>query len=287
MNVCNISRLLAILLFAFLGIASCKKTSYVSGEPPVFDTTGATPVSADPPVIPPPAGMKVSKTFSLDGSTSYMLVQHHDNLNITSGRSITITFWMKTSNTTVGPRLVTKRPEVAPSPGYEVNIQGSNNGKIAINLRDSGNKNLGSPFGTRDLRDDEWHHIACVFDQTGGKSLTSIYVDGVLEVVSAEANNHNTPLDLSNTVDLVIGAKSVTYGTKFTGSMDDVRLFSYPMSQAQIQADMKAEVDSATPNLIAAWDFENATGNIIPDVKGTHTGTIIGPVVLGERFVKK
>lgn len=232
---------------------------------------------------------QVGKSLVLDGATNYMLVAHHNDLNVGSGESLTITFWMKTANTSVGPRLVTKRPEAAPSPGYEVNIQGGNNGKMALNLRENREtspRNLGTPFGVKDVRDDVWHHVTCVFDQSGATSLTSIYIDGVLDVTSASGNNHETPLNLTNTADLVIGAKSVSYGTKFTGSLDNIRLFRYPMTPTQINADMTAIVSASTPNLIAAWDFENVTGTNVPDVSGNgHTGIISGPVVLPVNFI--
>lgn len=281
-------------LFLMLAVVGCKKTKFTQGDEPVLDTTNNNlPPKQDPPVDPPPTdppptdpNSRASKYWVLDGTTNYMVVNHHSDLDIENGKSATITFWMRTTNTSSGPRIFTKRPEVAPSPGYEVNINGT--GKIAINVRNVAGGNNGTPFSTgKDLRDGEWHHIACVFDQTGSNTVCTIYVDGVFEVTATAANSPATPVDLSNAVNLVIGAKSTSYTTKFNGSLDEIRFYNYPMTIAQITSDMTLIADAATPGLIASWDFEDVTGDAVRELKNTHHGKIFGAVVIQERSMRK
>lgn len=281
MNIYSISRSLAILLFAFLGISSCKKTSYVSGPPPVLDTTGAVPVSADPPIIPPDPNAKISKTLIFDGSSNYITVAKHADFDLSPGESYTITCWAKVI-TQKNQTIFAKRVDAGL--GYEVNVNGA--GVFHVNMRGNpGNVNLGTNASVAStLSTNQWYHLAMVVNATD-KTL-KIYVDGVLNNTST-ATQVGT-LDVNADIDVFIGYTSAGGGRYFAGQLDNLRVWNKAFTPTELQADMTTiSVDNTTSNLLAAWDFENITGNTAPDVSGKgHNGTISGTMVTGEREIK-
>lgn len=284
MNVCNISRLLAILLFVFLGISACKKTSYVSGPPPVLDTTGAVPVSADPPPPPPPPpGSTISKTLIFDGTSNYITVAKHADFDLSPGENYTITCWVRITNLKEQSIF---RKRIDNGLGYEMNVNAA--GVYHVNMRGNpGNANLGTNAAVAsNLGISQWYHLAMVVNATD-KTL-KIYVDGVLNNTSLNITQIGT-LDVNADIDVLIGYSPIGGGRYFFGQMDDIRVWNKAFTPAELLIDMTtASVDDTTPNLLSAWDFENITGNTATDVSGKgHNGTISGTVVLGERTVVK
>ena len=282
MNIYSISRSLAILLFAFLGISSCKKTSYVSGPPPVLDTTGAVPVSADPPIIPPDPNAKISKTLIFDGSSNYITVAKHADFDLSPGESYTITCWVRIIN--IKEQSIFRK-RIDNGLGYEMNVNAA--GVYYINMRGNpGNVNLGTNASVAStLGINQWYHLAMVVNATD-KTL-KIYVDGVLNNTAANVTQQGT-LSVDADIDVLIGYSPIGGGRYFIGQMDDIRVWNKAFTPTELQADMAAiSVDDTTPNLLSAWDFENITGNTVPDVSGKgHNGTISGTVVTGEREIK-
>lgn len=271
-------------------MASCKKTRFTQGDAPELDTTNAAlppkpekPVDPDPPVEPPAEETKPSKYLVMNGTTNYMTIAHHADLDIRLGESKTITFWIRTTTTSSSPRLITKRT----TPGYEITTNSA--GKFALNLRSLApyNSNDGTTWATIDIRDDQWHHIAMVVDQNGAVKSSNLYIDGVLNQTSI--TSFADPHDFSAPSDLVVGAKSDgTFNNKYAGNIDDIRIYSKAMTFSEIQGDMaNTSLGASTAGLIAAWDFETINGSTVTDVKGSMPGIVSGPVVTGERQVKK
>lgn len=87
-----------------------------------------------------------------------------------------------------------------------------------------------------DLRDGQFHHVALTMDRhskTGGK----LYVDG-RPVMTFDATKSNG--DLANSEPLLIGTHpDTTLHAGFTGRIEDVRLYSRALSQAEIETAAK------------------------------------------------
>lgn len=284
-------RLLFAMLFFVMIVQGCKKTSFTNGDAPLLDTTNAAlppqvdiPDEPEPPVDPPvdPEETKPSKYWILDGTANYMTVAHHDDFDVKLGESRTITFWIQTSTTSSSPRFIAKRT----SPGYEITSNAT--GKLAVNARSLPpySSNDGTTWSTIDIRDNQWHHIAVVIDQAGPVKSWNLYIDGVLDRTSI--TSFSDPHDFTNPADLVVGARSDNFNSKYAGNIDDIRMYKKAMTFNEIQADMlNTNLQADESELIAAWDFESITDNNVADVKGAHVGVITGTIVLGERQVKK
>lgn len=105
-----------------------------------------------------------------------------------------------------------------------------------------------------------WSHVAVTYDG----AILRIYINGV-------HHDSSTPpigVGLSN-ANLLIGKLQAT-GTYFDGKIDEVRLYSEALSEAQIQEDR----DRPIP--VAAYSFDEGNGTVAHDSAGNHDGTIEG-----------
>ncbi|MFN8347784.1 MAG: LamG domain-containing protein [Spirosomataceae bacterium] len=146
---------------------------------------------------------------------------------------------------------------------------GGNAGKIAVGRYDGINgPNITSSVT---INDGKWHHIAFV---KNGTSL-ALYIDGV----SAGTTTDNCTAPTTNTSLLYIGRRGngINY---FKGDIDEVRIRSVALTQAQIQNDMFCKLNSVT-NLAAAYNFNEGVPNgnnvlltQVNNLTGSNHGTL-------------
>ena len=90
-------------------------------------------------------------------------------------------------------------------------------------------------YGTTDLVDGEWHHVAAVLEDDGSPAVEEIkfYVDGVLDEIG-EANPR--PVNTASGVEFRIAYDLNNTGRTYQGLMDDVRIYDRALSADDIQA---------------------------------------------------
>jgi beta-galactosidase len=81
--------------------------------------------------------------------------------------------------------------------------------------------------GSADVNDGRWHHLAGVYD---GKKI-SLYVDGKQDASKAAWGNGD-----KNNYPVYIGENSESLGRPWNGLIDDVRIYSYALSEAEVKA---------------------------------------------------
>jgi Concanavalin A-like lectin/glucanases superfamily/F5/8 type C domain len=86
----------------------------------------------------------------------------------------------------------------------------------------------------RRVDDGEWHHVVGV----SGSHGAALYVDGELEA-SADAQ----PI-AQNSEPVMIGCNSAAYERRFNGWIDDVRLYGYGLSEAEVKTLYRTGADS-------------------------------------------
>ena len=91
---------------------------------------------------------------------------------------------------------------------------------------ESADQNLVSLVSKQKVDDGQWHHLVGVVD---GRRA-ALYVDGELSA-SADAK----PI-AQNSAPVMIGCNSTAYERRFNGWIDDVRLYGYGLSEAEVQA---------------------------------------------------
>ena len=96
---------------------------------------------------------------------------------------------------------------------------------------------VGSLFGTVGVNDGRWHHVAGTFDG----ARVCLYVDGRLDM-AAEA-----PGSIAiNNANVFIGANAEKPNRCWSGRIDDVRIYSYALSDSEVAA-LASDVPTALP----------------------------------------
>jgi hypothetical protein len=106
-------------------------------------------------------------------------------------------------------------------------------------------------FGTTNLADGNWHHVAVTYD--GG--TIRLYADGALQATQA--------VSISTVLNGTFSMGNIFGNWQLYGSIDDTRLWSVARTQAQIQASMNSELAGNESGLVAYWKFNQgiAGGN--------------------------
>ena len=109
--------------------------------------------------------------------------------------------------------------------------------------------------GTIPVNDGNWHHVAMVYDPTATLKV-SLYVDGVLDI----AGNLTIPV---NTLSSYVRLGQRVDGIHFlNGKMDEFRLWSVALTQAQIIANKDKELCHLNdPNLKLYYTFNQGLAN--------------------------
>lgn len=119
---------------------------------------------------------------------------------------------------------------------WDLRVQKSGGLGPFLKLETSG----GNFYGAINLADGLWHHVAVTYGTTitvGGINYTTgLYVDGVLDT----ANNLAPTATPTTQLNILIGdswaVSSTTYNSrKFTGMIDDVRIYDHGLSLTEIQ----------------------------------------------------
>jgi hypothetical protein len=114
-----------------------------------------------------------------------------------------------------------------------------------------------------------WHHAAATYDGTTWR----LYLDGVLDK-TLSVGNFTPRFDSIQHAGIATAFTSngVAAGF-FAGIQDEVRIWNYARSQAEIQSTMQQELLTA-PGLIGRWGLNEATGTNAANTAATIPGTL-------------
>lgn len=168
-----------------------------------------------------PSGGKVGGAIALGGDGDFVDIRDESDFDFMGG--VTVTAWIKANR--------------LDRPWQAIVTKGDNTWRIQRNNEDStlefactgldipGGNDYGSLYGAEAISLGEWHHIAGVYD---GKRM-AVYVDGVLDAsheASGMINTNDTPVQ--------IGANTDMQDRFWDGMIDEVRLYNYGVSAAEI-----------------------------------------------------
>ena len=125
--------------------------------------------------------------------------------------------------------------------------------------------------GSTTISDNNWHHVAVTFNNNSSPKFR-MYVDGVLE---ASFNLNNVTMNTATTNSFRIGRR-VDNVNHFDGVIDEVRVWNYDRSAAEIASNMGAEFCTIPNGLVAYHKFNQGTAY------GTNTGVDESPDVSGN-----
>jgi hypothetical protein len=154
--------------------------------------------------------------------TGYISVPNDSGLSL--GNRFTIAGWIYVTNSNLTGRLISKG-WMPTNQGYEIILQGSNPANIRLDIATGGVTHLGNSWDTT-LTTNSWHQVAVTYDGT----RLQFYFDGTITNEIAM-----TGTVTSNTYPINIGRNTRSTGDFFFGRIDDILIYSRPLSIAEIQ----------------------------------------------------
>lgn len=181
------------------------------------------------------ADSKFGKAIDFDGTDDLVECPDNDTLDVGTG-NFTVAAWIKCAKYDPGEweaQIIYKFEHAVPRHGYLLAVRGS---------LDAGNKNkpvfilgLGDAsgihmFGTKNINDDIWHHLAVSVDRNSSMIL---YRDGEVEAQVNIAGYAKQNEDNSRVFN--IGSETGTPGRYIRSLIDEVALFKAAFSQSDVQ----------------------------------------------------
>jgi hypothetical protein len=180
------------------------------------------------------------------GTSSSQIVTPADpDFNTTNG---TICFWM----TAVAPLSGTG------TEGAMLFDHRTTNGAVIV-LHDDGTifwqgqAGAANAFSSGYLPDGNWHHVAITYGQTTNDTI-SLYIDGALAASNPVINAWTWPTNQ----EIEIGVSHDPYWRKFTGQMDDFRIYKRILSAGEVAQVFGSDALVDTSTLALRYNFDSA-----------------------------
>lgn len=190
-------------------------------------------------ILPP--GLCAGNALQFDGVDDEVLIPDSPSLNFGANDAMTIECWFyPTAN---AGHIIGRRPSCAANMNYQISFDAS------------GNFDFFSPGGVL-IRENffpplnQWTHVAGTYDG----SLSRLYINGQERGAfqyNLAPNNDASPFRIGTSGDC----------QRFTGQVDEVRVWSVARSATDIQADLRKNVPPSTPELVGYWRFDEHTND--------------------------
>ena len=165
---------------------------------------------------------KYNSSLDLDGTDDYASISDTSNLRFDAASAdFSIMAWIQRDTSGATHYVLSK--EDADNDGWYMQITSSNTLQCGLNGTDVVSSNT--------IADNNWHHVACTFDR-GGNGQT--YIDGRSDGTAVSVSS----ISLATTSSVVIGTRAYSSTNYFEGQIDEVRIYNYHMSSAQVQSAM-------------------------------------------------
>ena len=215
-----------------------------------------------------------SYSFNFDStSDDHINCGNPSALNITG--SITLSCWVKSSNTAANYKLLIK--DNGTSRSFQINTNHASLGPYVYFWTDGGTivtTNAGTP---NVLVDGNWHNLVCMF-KSG--DYVRMYIDGV-QVGNTSVTQ--TTLD-SSTADFIISTDGNNGTVGVDGNVSNVSVFNEALTSTEVMKlysnGMPQDLSSFSPAPVAWWtlgsnSFFNGSNFICKDLIGSNDGTSV------------
>jgi len=230
-----------------------------------------------------------SYALSFDGTDDYVSLGNSSSLNISSGQGMTVTAWVKTTDTQ--GLVASLRNSTNGNPVFDLSIGynglSSNPGHFIPLMRYDDGTGLVNIASSRNISDNAWHFVAAVLDQQN--DTLKAYVD---------SNTYSTDQTADGSIitqaDRAIGAERRwardNYGTSaqtyLNGIVDDVKIYNRTLSAAELLEQYQQGIYDNDSGLVGVWHFDEGSGNTAFDSSGNaNDGTIYNGTVPGASWL--
>ena len=179
-----------------------------------------------------------------------------ESLNLPT-QDLTLECWVKPNSYTIWHAMVGFLQDNGSfERGWDLELRDDK--KFAFALKTEGNSSLTYLETGNTFEENQWYHIAGVYDGTEQK----IYVNGVLE---ATATSQSGAIDYADSW-LALGMyKDDNENFSIDGTVDEVRIWSTAKTEEEIRASMCAKLSGNEDNLVAYYRLDNLAGEEIRD----------------------
>lgn len=169
---------------------------------------------------------KRNTACNFDGEDDYIDISDNGIFDFQPAQQFTVSAWInKTATSTKG--IVTNRNS-STAAGWELITTDSSYGFI---LGSSGTSKYYVSTASGTVVTGSWQHVLATYDGSGSTDGMTVYINGKPQALSVSDNDSGSPITYSHT--LRIGT-NYNLASNFDGLIDDVRIYNYALSPAQI-----------------------------------------------------
>jgi len=178
---------------------------------------------------------KIGSALTFDGSADYINIANESNFDFDRTDAFSTEAWIKVTDDEDNGFIVAKQVNSSPHNGFQFYVRtlddfGEN--RLAFRLESTSNGDELEVSGSTDLVDNNWHHVAATYAGTSVSSGVELYVDGIQETKTVQDETISTTI--LNNVAVELGSRGSGTAVQYTGDMDQVRIYDYARTPAQI-----------------------------------------------------
>jgi hypothetical protein len=121
----------------------------------------------------------------------------------------------------------------------------------------------------------KWYHVAFVYDPTVTEGYYKCYIDGVETSLTERGANPATTAIITTSDPILLGQR---YGNamRFTGIIDEVRIWNTVRTQPEIQLAMNSELTGNEAGFVAYYKMSDGSGTMLTDdTPDSNNGTLV------------
>jgi hypothetical protein len=225
-------------------------------------TSGGTALSAgDFTVTLPPSAQ--NDALSFDGVDDRAIILDTPLLSGGPGKSITVEAWVNMQDVSAEHNPIVAKYYNGAYKDWGLDIE---SGMLNVNIESTDEWSCQAglvPVG-------QWTHLAFTFDNAA--DVVRLYVNGFEAGAGFELTKDMPDTD----ADIWLGAHSYDSAYRTFGIVDEVRIWNYARSLAELQSAMNLVLTGAEPGLIGYWPFDEGSGQLAADLTGNGNHASLG-----------
>jgi len=191
-------------------------------------------------------GEKLGDSLKFDGANDYVEVDNESNFDVITDQ-LTVSAWIKVNAFTRDFQAIVTKGDNA----WRIQ-RWSNTNCIEFACTGLAHNSYGHVIGNIAVDDEQWHHVAGVYDGT----KIYLYIDGNTDVSAATSGWINT-----NNYSVMIGGNAERPERCWNGMIDDVRVYRRGLSAEEVNI-IKAGGTVPDPNnlIVGHWELDDEGG---------------------------
>ncbi|MBN2777480.1 MAG: fibronectin type III domain-containing protein, partial [Bacteroidales bacterium] len=159
-----------------------------------------------------------------------------------------------------------------PGAGSSFHLQIQNGNTIHSDIGNGTSWIINSSDASVNYSLNQWNHIAYVVESDGSTVSYTVYLNGV-EVGQGSTSSALSPMLCLSGGEMYIGAGAPGFSERIDGKLDEVRLWNTARNITEIKSTMYTEITGSESGLVAYYNCNEESGNIINDLTNSQNGT--------------